>query len=67
MQEHPYLGALGNLGMRMLENSPNISSTVSSGTDITPRIPTPRVTWDHVSVSFWSSWLLLARYMGRKD
>ena len=63
----PYIGPLGNLGIRILENSPNLSSSFSSGTDITPRIPTSRITWPDVSGSFWNSWSLLARYMGRRS
>ena len=63
----PYLGPLGNLGMRILENSPNPSSQLSNGTDITPRIQTSRITWTDVSGSFWNSWSLLARYMGRRS
>jgi hypothetical protein len=63
----PHIGPLGNLGMRILENSPNLSSPLSSGTDMTPRIPTSRITWSDVSGSFWDSWSLLARYMGRRS
>lgn len=63
----PYIGPLGNLGIRVLENSPNLSSSFSSGTDITPRVPTSRITWTDVSGSFWNSWSLLARYMGRRS
>lgn len=63
----PYIGPLGNLGMRILENSPNLSSYLSNGTDITPRIQTSRITWTDVSGSFWNSWSLLARYMGRRS
>lgn len=63
----PYMGPLGNLGMRILENSPNLSSYLSNGTDITPRIQTSRITWTDVSGSFWNSWSLLARYMGRRS
>ena len=63
----PWLGPIGNLGMRILENSPNLSSQFSNGTDITPRIQTSRITWTDVSGSFWNSWSLLARYMGRRS
>jgi hypothetical protein len=64
----PYIGPLlGNLGMRMLENSPNLSLPFSSGTDTTSRIPTSRITWIDVFGSFWNSWSLLARYMSRKS
>lgn len=63
----PYTGPLGNLGMRILENSPNLSSYLSNGTDITPRIQTSRITWTDVSGRFWNSWSLLARYMGRRS
>lgn len=63
----PYMGALGNAGMRLLENSPNLSSTFSNGTDITPRSPNSRITWTDVSGSFWNSWSLFARYMGRRS
>lgn len=63
----PYMGPLGSLGIRILENSPNLSSPLSSGTDITPRIPTSRLTWHDVSESFWNSWSLLARYMSRRS
>jgi DNA-binding TFAR19-related protein (PDSD5 family) len=63
----PYMGALGNLGIRLLENSPNLSSSFSNGTDIVPRDPTSRTTWNDVSGSFWNSWSLFARYMGRRS
>ena len=49
----PYMGPLGNLGIRILENSPNLSSSLGNGTD--------------VSRSFWGSWALLASYMGRRS
>jgi len=61
----PYMGPLGNLGMRILENSPNLSSTLSNGTGIALRIPTYRIMWTDISESFWDSWSLLARYTGR--
>jgi len=63
----PYMGALGNLGMRLLDNSPNLSSTFGNGTDMIPRDPTSRTTWSDVSGSFWNSWSLFARYMGRRS
>jgi hypothetical protein len=63
----PYLGLLGNLGMRVLENSPNILPTSSIETGITPRSTRSGITWNHVSESFWGSWALLARYMGSRS
>lgn len=63
----PYIGPLGNLGIRMLENSRDISSSFGDGTEVTPRNPTSRITWSDVSGSFWGSWALLARYMGRRS
>jgi DNA-binding TFAR19-related protein (PDSD5 family) len=63
----PYIGPLGNLGMRILENSPNLSSDISNGTDSAPRTQNSRTTWNDVSGSFWNSWALLARYMGRRS
>ena len=63
----PYLGPLGSLGMRMLENSPNILPTSSIETGVTPRTPESRITWEHVTGSFWGSWALLARYMGGRS
>lgn len=63
----PYLGPLGSLGMRMLENSTNILPTSGIETDITPRTPRSRITWNDVSRSFWGSWSLLARYMGNRS
>jgi len=63
----PYLGPLGGLGMRLLENSGSILPTSSIETDITPRTSGSRVTWNDVSRSFWGSWSLLARYMGNRS
>jgi hypothetical protein len=63
----PYMGQLGNLGLRILENSSDLSSTVSTGTDLAPRNSNTRIIWHDVSGSFWGSWALLARYMGRRD
>ena len=62
----PYLGSLSSLGIRMLENSPELSS-FSNGTGTTARAPSSRVTWNDVSGSFWGSWSLFARYMGRRS
>ena len=63
----PYLGPLGGLGMRLLENSGSILPTSSIETDITPRTSGSRITWNDVSGSFWGSWSLLARYMGNRS
>lgn len=63
----PYLGPLGSLGMRLLENSGSILPTSSIETDITPRTSGSRITWNDVSGSFWGSWSLLARYMGNRS
>ena len=60
----PYLGSLSSLGIRMLENSPELSS-FSNGIGTTA--PSSRVTWNDVSGSFWGSWSLFARYMGRRS
>ena len=48
----PYLGPLGGLGMRLLENSESILPTSSIETDITPRTSGSRITWNDVSGSF---------------
>lgn len=63
----PYLGPLGNLGMRILENSPSILPTSSTETGVAPRSTRSVITWNHVSESFWGSWALLARYMGGRS
>mmetsp|Transcript_17634 Transcript_17634/g.26253 ORF Transcript_17634/g.26253 Transcript_17634/m.26253 type:complete len:300 (-) Transcript_17634:139-1038(-) len=63
----PYLGMLGNLGARILENSPNIFPTSGIETGIAPRSTRSGITWNHVSESFWGSWALLARYMGGRS
>ena len=63
----PYLGPLGGLGMRLLENSGSILPTSSIETDITPRTSGSRIAWNDVSRSFWGSWSLLARYMGNRS
>ena len=63
----PYLGPLGNLGMRILENSPSILPTSSTETGVAPRSARSVITWNHVSESFWGSWALLARYMGGRS
>lgn len=63
----PYLGPLGNLGMRLLENPTNILPTSGIETDMTPRTSRSRITWNDVSGSFWGSWSLLARYMGNRS
>jgi hypothetical protein len=44
-----YMGPLGNLEIRILENSPDLSSFFSSGTDLAPRNPNSRITWSNVS------------------
>lgn len=62
----PYLGPLGSLGMRILENSSNILPTSSVDTDIISRNPRTGNTWNDVSRSFWGSWAMLARYMGNR-
>ena len=63
----PYLGPLGSLGIRMLENTANILPTSGIETDLTPRTSGSRITWNDVSGSFWGSWSLLARYMGSRS
>lgn len=63
----PYLGPLGSLGMRILENSANILPTSGIETDMTPRTSRSRITWNDVSGSFWGSWSMLARYMGNRS
>ena len=63
----PYLGPLGSLGVRILENSANILPTSSIETDMTPRTSRSRITWNDVSGSFWGSWSMLARYMGNRS
>lgn len=41
----PYMGPLANIGMRLLENSPNLSSAFNNGSDIVPRNPNSGMTY----------------------
>jgi len=56
----PQLGSLASLGARILQDSEYSSSTAVSSRET-------RTTWNDVSSSFWGSWGLFARYMGRRD
>lgn len=54
------LGSLASFGMRILQDLEPTSNTVSNSRE-------SRITWNDVSGSFWGSWGLFARYMGRRD